>query len=230
MYLSTFLFGFLLPGLALQFHYKLEVNTEWPGQGIHSAKAQNPPDPEALCDALWECDLEKTKALLEAGANPNVLCEEDDAITYCAECEDKAVRLTRLLATYGANLDGTDADKDSFLSYAIFFDNYDLVAYLLANGVQKYQRDETMGCLPLHSCQSLRMLKLLKEYGYDLNATCTNGRNLLHYAAKENLPEMAAYLVQNALTDPRQADENGETPYDFALRYHHPDVAAVLVD
>ncbi len=105
-----------------------------------------------------------------------------------------------------------------------------LVKYLIQKGADKIQRDtnRNMGCLPIHGCESVEMLKLLQSNGFEINLQCDNGRNLLHFAAKENLKEVAKYLVENDLVNINQKDKNGETAIDYAKRFKNPEIEKII--
>ena len=185
----------------------------------------------AASDVCSKYDEELIKELLEKGADAYCKCDGvDDVITNLAYCEEKAVALTDLFLKYGGRINSADEDNASFLAYAISNDNLELVDYLLARGASKTQRDtnRNMGCLPIHGCESLSMLKKLEEGGFDLNATCDNGRNLLHFVARENLIEMAQYLIDKRLVKLNQKDKAGETPLDYANRFNNSEVAQLI--
>lgn len=184
-----------------------------------------------LCFATEECDEELIRELLGKGADAYYKCDGlNDVLIDLTYCEEKAVALTALFLKYGGRINSADEDNASFLSYAITADNLELVDYLLSRGASKTQRDtnRNMGCLPVHGCESLSMLKKLEEEGFDLSATCDNGRNLLHFVARENLVEMAQYLIDKRLVKLNQKDEAGETPLDYANRFNNPKVAQLL--
>lgn len=163
----------------------------------------------------------------------NFKCEEaDDVITNLAFCQENGVKLTELLLKSGANINGADEDNDSFLSYAISNDNLELVDYLIANGANPTQRDtnRNMGCLPIHGCESLEMLKKLETAGFETNVTCDNGRNLLHFAARGNFKEIAQYLVDNNLVNIDQKDKNGETPLSYAKKANNLEIVKIIAN
>lgn len=184
-----------------------------------------------LCLAIEECDEELIRELLEKGADAYYKCDGlNDVIIDLVYCDDKALALTKLFFQYGGRVNSVDEDNASFLSYAIYIGNLELVDYLLSRGASKTLRDTNpnMGCLPIHDCQSLSMLKKLEKEGFDLNATCDNGRNLMHFVAKENLTEMAKYLIDKRLVNLNQKDKAGETPLDYANRFNNPEIAQLL--
>lgn len=183
-----------------------------------------------LCLAADECDEKLVIELLEKEADVNFKCEDVDVITNLAFCKENGVKLTELLLSKGANINGSDGDNDSFLSYAILYDNLKLAEFLIEKGADRKQRDtnKNMGCLPVHRVESVEMLELLISKGFELNQLCDNGRNLLHFAAKKNLKEVAQYLIEKDLVDKNHKDKNGESPLDYATRFNHPDIAEII--
>ncbi len=183
-----------------------------------------------LCFAVDQCDQALLTFLIDKGADPNCKCDGDAAITYIAYCVREGVEMTKTMIAHGANKNGADQDNDSYLSYAISYDNHNLVRYLLQIDADREQKDlnPNMGCLPVHACRSLEMLKLLLANDFDINAICDNGRNLLHFAAKDDLVEIAQYIIMNNLMDFELKDKNGETPLDYAIRYANPKIEHIL--
>lgn len=181
--------------------------------------------------AIEECDEELVERLFEKGADVNFKFEgADDVITGVGWCKENGLKLAKLLLSKGANINGADEDNDSFLSYAIGFDNLELVKYLVENGADKNQRDTNrhMGCLPIHGVQSVEMLEFLISKGYRIDEQCDNGRTLLHFAAKDDLKEVAKYLVEKELVDIYQKDKKGETALDYAKNYKHPEITQII--
>lgn len=183
-----------------------------------------------LCVAATHCDYEMIRSLLSFGVNPNAICDVDHVMTEVAFCEEKALPITKLFLQHGANINVADQDNDSYLSYAISRDNVPLVAYLLENGADLMQRDtnRNLGCLPMHSIESVEMLELLMKYDINILDRCDNGRTLLHFAAKDNLTELARYLLKNNMIDKNIKDKNGETAYDYAVRFRNEEVKKLL--
>ncbi len=184
-----------------------------------------------LCLATDECDEELVIELIKEGVDVNYKCDGvDDVITNLAFCKENGVKLAELLLSKGANINGADEDNDSFLSYSILSDNLKLTEFIINKGADRTQRDtnRNMGCLPIHGVKSVEMLKLLIGKGFEINQTCNNGRNLLHFAAKDDLKDIAQYLVDNRLVDINQKDKNGETPLDYATRFKHAEIAEII--
>ena len=85
------------------------------------------------------------------------------------------------------------------------------------------------GSTPLHwSCSSgdLEIVKLLVQYGADVNATTnswltdsvygkSSGQTPLHWASENNKIEVVLYLLQQG-SIPSAQDERGSTPFDIS--------------
>lgn len=183
-----------------------------------------------LCLATEECDEKLIRELIDKKVDVNFMCDGDHVITNLAYCKELGVRLTKMLLNKGANINGADQDNDSFLSYAISYDNLKLSEFLIDKGANQVQRDRNsnMGCLPIHGVESLAMLELLISKGFEINGLCNNGRNLLHFATRENLKEVAQHLIDNKLVDINHKDKNGETPLDYSKKFKNPDIAEII--
>jgi len=183
-----------------------------------------------LCYAVEECEEELIRKLIEIGGSAEAKCGKDDLITGIAFCLESSLDLTKLLIDNGASIHGKDEENASFLSYAIGAGDIDLVQFLLEKGADKNNKDtnKIMGCFPIHDCEDLQMLLLLEKKGFDLNRTCDNGENLLHFAALKNLVELAEYLIANKLTDTNQKNREGKTPLDIAIKHKNAEIQNLL--
>lgn len=184
-----------------------------------------------LCIVTEECDKEMLMEFIKEGVNLNVpTCDGDNPIFILADCEDVSMELIELMVKNGANIHAGDIENYSLLWHAIDLNNFELVDYLIEKGVDKNQRSSNpnMGCLPIHGCNSLEMIKKLDKEGFDLEVVCNNGLNLLHWAARNNYKEMAKYLVENEKIEINQKDVFGKTPLDYAKEKFHFDVIDII--
>ncbi len=183
---------------------------------------------DLICFAIDQCDRELLEYLIKNGADVNSKCDGDDAITYVTYCFEEGVEMTKIMLANGADMNGADQDEEAYLSYAIGYDNIELVKYLIEIGSDRNHRDSNLGCLPIHSCQSVDMLKLLIENGFKVNEICDNGRNLLHFAARNNLKGIAIYLIENNLVDIQLKDLNNETPLDYSVNFRNSEIEKII--
>lgn len=183
-----------------------------------------------ICLAVEECDTMLLRQLLQDGANANMVCDEDHAITSLAFCENVAITMTKMMTTAGSNLNGMDGSAEPFLHYAVSMDNLELVRHLINEGVKTNLRDENdlTGCTVIHGVESLPMLRYLESVGIDIASRCNNGRTLLHYAARSGHIEIISYILEHKLIDKTITDNNDETPLDYAIQRNKEAAAALL--
>jgi len=75
--------------------------------------------------------------------------------------------------------------------------------------------DESIGCYPIHSTQSIEMLEILMKKGVDVTTRCKDGRTLLHQAAKDGNKEMYKYILDNKLIDPEILDNKATKAEEY---------------
>ncbi len=185
-----------------------------------------------ICLATEECDLALLEKLLKDGADPNFDCDTDAAITNLAFCEDRTFALTKLMIQYGADINATDGENDSFLNYVTGEDDTKTVELLLSKGAVVDTRDTNplRSCTTIHGVRSVEMLNLLLKYEVDPSSQCLNGRTLLHYAARENNSELIAYILKLGLINPAIVDNDNETALDYAKRAKASETINLLVN
>lgn len=185
-----------------------------------------------MCIAVENCNSEMLKELIKKGGNPNSICDVDHILTEASFCEELAVEITRILIESGANINGSDEENNSFLSYAIGQNNIELVNYILRNGGNFKQQmiEESIGCFPMHSIETVQMFELLRseieKVGFSLR--CRNGRTLLHQAIRNNHFELSKYLILNKVIDLSIEDNSGETVLDYAIKFNREEIIEIL--
>ena len=66
---------------------------------------------------------------------------------------------------------------------------------------------------------NIKLLKLLKQLGANLEAVTNTGKNIMHIASGSNQPSMLLYLFLYEAQDISSVDENGSTPLHWACYY-----------
>lgn len=181
------------------------------------------------------CDLTTLKLLQENGGDIQGLNDAGSNALINIGWNGNAEALTYLV---------TQVDVNQFNEYgtsgfyfAIQQDSLEFVKIFLENGA-----DPNFGCLnewhhsitqmPSHKAAengSLEMLKLLAEYGAELNKPdVRKGRTPLHYAAAGGYFYVAEYLLESG-ADYNSLDSDNMTPLDLASRYGYENIQSLLL-
>jgi ankyrin len=196
----------------------------------------------ALLDAAEQHDVEKVKALLALGADPDLGDTRgrrplDAAVSAATRAENAdAHRVVAALLAAGAHPGKSPSDDQSYppLQLAVRGNNLPLARLLLDHkaAIDELNRvDASTALLEAVYQGKKEMWELLLSRGADTTAVNGVGRNVLHYAAQNG----AAELVQALLRDPRMKKlacapaVNGETPLLSALRRDNFECARMLM-
>jgi ankyrin repeat protein len=144
-------------------------------------------------------------ALLEQGADPNILARKDrSALFYALASSGPGVyRVVELLLQYGADPNAVDSKGEPLLNYtfrkANFFEHpLEVLALLVDYGADPNQSDWRIGKSALHCAihsQRLNVVALFLKNGADPNIVDNMGRSSLHYAMERRLSEVVRLLV-----------------------------------
>lgn len=113
------------------------------------------------------------------------------------------------------------------LVLAVTQNSIELASLLLAYGADPYIADNTGECsvsLALKSNNAAIIDEIVVQAG---TKTDISGEGLLHYAARLSNTETVKRLLSMGL-EKNQKNIAGDTPYDIAVRWQRPDIAAVL--
>ena len=125
---------------------------------------------------------------------------------------DKMLTTFRTLLKYGAKFDKTDSNGLTVLEHAIMKNNEDLVAFILANkeaGIVVNHHEPIQGRTAVHICvkplafgsyENVKILGLLHEHGYDLNARDNQNKTPMDYAMEQDSKLMAKELCKKLQT------------------------------
>ncbi|KAK6168261.1 hypothetical protein SNE40_022124 [Patella caerulea] len=134
----------------------------------------------------------------------------------CLKDVPQAVEKMKVLASNGANLDGTDIDNASLLHVACTQSTVDVVQYLIDNGckmncVDKYNRTPVFYCCFKDVPQAVEKMKVLASNGANLDGTDINNESALHEACALSTVDVVQYLVDNKC-NVNCVDEYNTTP------------------
>lgn len=183
-------------------------------------------------------------ALLDAGADANVTCGEDNESAVHRAVGMGRVDILRAMIKHGADVNAGDTSKLTPLHQAVSGHQVEAIGVLIQAGANIEARS-LMGCTPLHLAAVNRnaeaVLTLLRE-GADVNAQEEANRTPLHSAATKAGALGAAEIVDLLLrsgVDETIVDNHGKTAADVIgewftedeeehfLQQHDEDVARV---
>jgi ankyrin repeat protein len=209
-----------------------------------------------LFEAIQAGDAARVKELLDANATLANARDENGASAFVAAIYNKQKEVADLLAERGAMIDvfaaamsgrteklreivtanrswvkAISADGWTPLHLAAYFGHADAAATLLHKGADVNARStNAMRNTPLHAGVAGRnpaIVKLLLDFGADVNAAQAGGWTPLHAAAQGGLAEIAELLLR-AGADRSLRAANQQTAADLALTNGHAAVVEIL--
>lgn len=150
-------------------------------------------------------NLEIVEALLSAGAAPSILRRnmKHDSPLYVS-CLKGYSNIVELLLKY--------TPKGYFVQLSddrLYYNNW---------------TPAIVSCI----CGSVETLRLLRQYGFDMNQANRFGSTPLHVACVKGFMEGVKILVEEAKVDINPVDEDRFTPVDQARNHHHYDIVKFL--
>jgi ankyrin repeat protein len=192
---------------------------------------------QALWAALAFEDNDQLQQLLKHGANANTT-EELSLMTPLMAAE--ALPLAWTLLEAGANPRARDRTGKTPLHYAPKMRDGALIIPLLARaGADVNARaDEPASITPLFCAienyfegtdktAAIQVIRVMVQYGADINVADSNGATVLAIAAAHNRPELIKLLVELG-ADPTKRLGNGRTPLDYAKEANATDAIQLL--
>ena len=192
---------------------------------------------QAIWAALAFEDNEKLQQLLKHGANANTT-EELSLMTPLMAAE--ALPLAWTLLEAGANARARDRTGKTPLHYAPKMrDGAVIIPLLVRAGADINARaDEPAPITPLFCAMenyfeatektaAIQIIRIMVQYGADINITDGNGASVLAIAAAHNRPELIKLLIELG-ADPTKRLGNGRIPLDYAREANAMDVIQLL--
>ncbi|NIO40180.1 MAG: hypothetical protein GTO41_08285 [Burkholderiales bacterium] len=197
--------------------------------GTPQVNAQARRGKTALMLAVAKNDLKLMTRLIDLGADVNKTNKGGGAaLMYAAQYGHTDA--ARLLLKHGAQIDFQGGKFWTALMIAVLKGHLPMIDFLLQNGADVNTND-MFGASPL-----LRAVerdneqvaqRLLAAPSIDVNAADRSGMTPLHMAATVGNEKLAtALLTRGARVDAR--NDNGDTPYDLALKKGHYPLAKKL--
>ena len=183
---------------------------------------------ESLHDASRDGDIERVRALIDAGSDLDEQGDNGQTALNTAILEGHA-SVAVLLIDRGADVGAKNEGGFTALHAAAYVNAFEVAELLLDRGANP---DGGAGSTPLYLASQkghLEVIELLLAKEADPTIATADGITPLHEAAVIGHLEISQTLVAhgadvNALTD------SGEPPIHFAVLHRHADVAAYLIE
>ncbi|KAK7991271.1 hypothetical protein PG988_000065 [Apiospora saccharicola] len=215
------------------------------GADLHISSSDDPEVPgwSPLTAALAERHLDCARALLEVGADPNIMGPNGPALVYAAATQSldicrlgykRRLEMAKLLLQLGANVNSSEPKSRSPLLEVFCIDDPDKLAImelLLEHGADINHEDDE-GFRPAHMAVSqpdtALVRRLLREEGLELNCPRPNRWTPLKLAVQHADIEVVTMILDKG-ADPNLHHENEELPIMSAVRENKVDVARLLI-
>ncbi|MDP2206621.1 MAG: ankyrin repeat domain-containing protein [Alphaproteobacteria bacterium] len=145
---------------------------------------------------LFKGDIEKVRAALDAGADPNVLRNDQDYSALSFHAEGKRLQIVALLLERGARPDFGSSAGHTPLMVAARAGNLPLVTLLHEKGANLNAQSDS-GWSALHNAAYWGrgpVIQYLMEHGADINLRDSRMNKAADIAAKEGYPRVAELL------------------------------------
>lgn len=157
-------------------------------------------------------DVEVSRKLLEAGADPNARDPKDGKTPLHIAAVARRPELCRLFVEYGADIYALDEDEVAPIHLAAKYGSAQILEYFLGCG-QSIEIQDGQGWRPIHYAarygNNSLSLKVLMTKGADLEARNFNSETPLHLAATGGMHETCKVLMAAGV------DVNARDKYDY---------------
>ncbi|KAM8923905.1 ankyrin repeat domain-containing protein 22 [Pelodytes ibericus] len=171
---------------------------------------------EPICQAAYQNNLEEVQLLLqEDGKALNVRDSYGGDTPVICACRKGHIRVASYLLSMEADVNLQNDKERTCLHYAVrrkfTFLDYLLIVLLMPVMLIGYL------IMISKTKQNERLIRLLLQYGVDVNAPDYKGNTALHYACKMKSQTTVPLLLE-ANADPNLKNKDGESPLDIAER------------
>jgi len=146
------------------------------------------------------------------------------------------IELINALISRGATLDIVDSDSKSILFIPIKYHYNNILKILLEQdkniiGISLTEIKDREGFIPLHYAivyKNIQAVKILLEYGSNVNITNNNGYNSLHLAISSKLEEVSKIILESNI-DINTKINNGQNALHLACNHKMNSIANILI-
>ena len=185
---------------------------------------------DKLKTAVTTGTLEEVETLLNAGANPNLMGNNDPIVfrpyknSHKMRSETLRQEIVEALLNAGADPKTTDINGVTLLTFAALHDHTDVIKALIVKGIDQHDLDTT-----LSYTSSLNVFRLLLDAGANPNAVKNLGQPVLLKSIQQADVEIIEALL-NAGADINARDPDGKTALIIAIEWKHLDIIEALLN
>jgi hypothetical protein len=181
--------------------------------------------------------LEEVEALLNAGADPNLMGDNGPIVfrpyIYGLKLVEQggtrivSQEIVKALLNAGADPKATDRNGITLLTYAAMYDHTDIVNTLIDKGVDQHDMDEALDSAVRR--MSRNVLRLLLDAGANPNAINREGQTAFVSSIRHNDLEIIEALL-NAGADINARDQDDKTALIIATEWGYLDIVEALLN
>ena len=185
---------------------------------------------DKLKTAVTTGTLEEVEALLNAGADPNLMGNNGPIVfrpyknSHKMRSETLRQEIVEALLNAGADPKTTDINGVTLLTFAALHDHTDVIKALIVKGIDQHHLDTT-----LSYTSSLNVFRLLLDAGANPNAVKNLGQPVLLKSIQQADVEIIEALL-NAGADINARDPDGKTALIIAIEWKHLDIIEALLN
>ena len=199
----------------------------WTLFAVPAANAGDLPDPVAFRVQMEMGRLDKARAWLAAGLDPNFLGDRIGSGLMIGAWEGN-IALMALFHAHGADIDRSNALGETALMHAAWRGHAAAVDWLLARGARPDLGDMRWSALHYTAFAGQQAIaERLLAAGARLDARTPNGSTALMMAIYEGREEVARWLVERG-ANVHLRNDRGEGALEWARKFNHPQLVSLL--
>ena len=214
----------------------------------HEPKIFTPLQAALLIPQATRSHYDVVEFLLKKGANPNSEFKYKNPnghmITFTPALQTiftNNIAMLKLLLAYGADINYKNWHKQNLglLYQALTLKSFEMVEFLVKNGIDLKKCTDTSGKTPLHHAiengNNLKVIKLLLDNGADLRATTLKGETPMHSAAEGDNLKIVKFLFEQGVEINNNSNDNKEfskqrSPLQIAVLKQNYEIVEFLLE
>lgn len=196
---------------------------------LAASAAAGPPDPVYFRIQMELGDIDRARAWLDAGLDPDTMGDAIGSGLMIAAGEGN-IPLMELFLARGAAIDKTNGAGETALMLAAWKGHAEAVQWLLDHGARVNQDGMRWSALHYAVFSGHRELaRRLVERGADINARSANGSSVLMMAIYEGHDDLAQWLVDKG-ADVSPRNDWGDGALEWSMKFGRTKIARLITD